>query len=333
MAWPIAMYSAPWASLSLEEVARRASEWGYQALELAAWTQHLDLQAAISEPDAVESLRAILEQYDLQAVAIHVGWAPLALAETAPGAEVRRLWPQFLAQSEAPALQAQQTLCDAVTLAAHLQAGTVVGWTLAPPLWMLEVADTCSLLRDFYARQAPLWQPVLQRCREQSVRLALVPQPGQLVWDLFSAELLLHTWDVGDELAFALDPTQLFWQGVDPAEFVRSFSERIAHVYVRDIAMQINGRRSVVCQVWPPGDKRRGWDYRCPGRGAVDWEALIRALHSIQYRGPLSVYWCDPVIGPEFGLQEACQFAHRLNFPTVPTADASFELDQSRATT
>jgi sugar phosphate isomerase/epimerase len=64
----------------------------------------------------------------------------------------------------------------------------------------------------------------------------------------------------------------------------------------------------------PYGDPRRGWDFRAPGHGGIDWEAIVRALCEIGYEGPLAVEYKDSHIEREYGAEEACQFTKRLDF-------------------
>jgi sugar phosphate isomerase/epimerase len=42
MARPITLFTGQWADLPFEEVARLASGWGYDGLEIACWGDHLD---------------------------------------------------------------------------------------------------------------------------------------------------------------------------------------------------------------------------------------------------------------------------------------------------
>src|SRR5438477_357565 len=42
MARPITLFTGQWADLPFEDVARLASEWGYDGLEIACWGDHLD---------------------------------------------------------------------------------------------------------------------------------------------------------------------------------------------------------------------------------------------------------------------------------------------------
>ena len=74
------------------------------------------------------------------------------------------------------------------------------------------------------------------------------------------------------------------------------------------------------------GDPRRGWDFRSPGRGGVDFEEIIRALNDIGYDGPLSVEWEDSGMDREFGAAEAAQFVKSLDFQASGRAfDSAFE--------
>ena len=48
---PITLFTGQWADLPFEEVARLASGWGYDGLEIACWGDHLDpWQAAETTP-------------------------------------------------------------------------------------------------------------------------------------------------------------------------------------------------------------------------------------------------------------------------------------------
>ena len=106
----------------------------------------------------------------------------------------------------------------------------------------------------------------------------------------------------------------MLWQGVDPVEFIRAFPDRIYHVHVKDAVVRLNGRSGILGSHLPFGDPRRGWEFRSPGRGSVDFEEIIRALNQIKYAGPLSVEWEDAGMDREAGAKEACQFVQNLDF-------------------
>ena len=43
------LFTGQWADLPLEEVARLASSWGYDGLELACWGDHFEVDRALHE--------------------------------------------------------------------------------------------------------------------------------------------------------------------------------------------------------------------------------------------------------------------------------------------
>ena len=73
-------------------------------------------------------------------------------------------------------------------------------------------------------------------------------------------------------------------------------------------------RAGVLAGYFPSGDARRGWQFRSPGRGGIDWEAVVRTLNDIGYTGPLSVDWHDAGMDREYGAAEACRFVRGLDF-------------------
>jgi sugar phosphate isomerase/epimerase len=169
-------------------------------------------------------------------------------------------------------------------------------------------------------------RPVLDACREASVRWAYLVQPGQLAFDLYTADLLLEYLDGRDEIGFALDPGQLHWQGVDPIEFIHRFPDRILHVHVTDVALNLNGRSSVLNSYFPAGDPRRGWDYRSPGHGGVDWPGIIRALNYIGYEGALSVAWRDAGMQRDHGAEDAARFVKQIDWERAsPSGSPMFQ--------
>src|SRR5437660_6873177 len=64
---PVILFSGQWTDLPLEELAQKASEWGYQGLELCCWGDHLEVQRAVSEDDYCQQKIDLLARYDLTA--------------------------------------------------------------------------------------------------------------------------------------------------------------------------------------------------------------------------------------------------------------------------
>ena len=67
---PITLFTGQWADLPFEEVARLASEWGYDGLEIACWGDHLDPWQGAEDDAYIQGKLDLLEKYDLKVYAI-----------------------------------------------------------------------------------------------------------------------------------------------------------------------------------------------------------------------------------------------------------------------
>jgi sugar phosphate isomerase/epimerase len=323
---PVILCSGAWTDLPLEEFAQKISEWGYQGVELACWGDHFEVQRALSEQVYCQKKLEALGRYDLTLPVLsnqRVGQAvsdPIADRHQA-------LVPDYVwgnGDAEGVQERAAAEMVATIQAAQKLGIGTVTGLT-GSPLWAwlsgFPKVDGERIARGFevFARQ---WQPILNACRDAGIRFALEVQAGQIAFDLYSAEMVLEALEGREEFGFTFDPSTLHWQGVDPVEFIRRFAERIYHVHVKDVALTLNGRTGLNCSYLPAGDSRRGWDYRSPGHGGIDWEGVIRALNDIGYNGPLAIDWCDSGMNRDAGAEDACKFVKRLDFDPAPPGDA-----------
>jgi sugar phosphate isomerase/epimerase len=325
---PVILYSGQWADLPLEGLVARAGEWGYQGLELACLGDHFEVQRALSENDYCPAKLDLLSRSDLVAPVVsnhRVGQAVCDVVDQRhQGLVPDYVWgdgdPQGVRE------RAAEEMMATVRAAQRLGAGVVSGFT-GSALWSYVVgypppsaAVVAAGLEDFARR----WHPILDVCRDCGIKFAFEVHPGQIAFDLYSAEMALKALDGREEFGFTFDPSHLHWQGVDPVEFLRHFPDRIFHVHVKDAVLTLNGRTGILGSYLPLGDPRRGWDFRAPGRGGIDWEGVIRALNEIGYEGPLAVEWKDSGIDREFGAEEACKFVKRLDFPPGPRGNQAF---------
>ena len=212
--------------------------------------------------------------------------------------------------------RAAAEMADTFRAAQKLGVGVVSGFT-GSPLWpgvLGYPANSPELVEEGFTSFAAQWNPLLDVAAESGVRFALEVHPGQIAYDLHSAERTLEALDSRPEFGFNFDPSHLHWQGVDPVDFLRRFPDRIYHVHIKDIALNLNGRNGLLGSYFPYGDPRRGWDFRAPGHGGLDWESIIRTLNQIHYESPLSVEFSDAGMQRDHGAEEACKFVKRLDF-------------------
>lgn len=319
MSRPVLLFSGQWTDCPLEELAQKLNDWGYQGLELCCQGDHFEVQRALSEDDYCQHKLDLLARHDLQVLVLsnhRVGQAVCDRIEP----RHKKILPDYVWGDGDPAgVQERATaeMLATVQAAQKLGVSTISGFT-GSALWngvtgypACNPAEVQEGLRDFAER----WRPILDACGDAGIRFALEVHPGQVAFDLYSAEMVLEAIEDRDEFGFTFDPSHLHWQGVDPVEFLRRFPDRIFHVHIKDIAMTLNGRTGVLNAYQPYGDPRRGWGFRSPGHGGIDWEAILRALNAIRYDGPLSIEWSDPGMDRDFGAEEACKFVKRLDFP------------------
>lgn len=317
---PVILYSGKWSHLPLEQFAPMVSEWGYDGIELCCWGEHFEIQRAVSEEQYGRKLVEILADCDLEIYALGVYRVSQAICDRVDERHAELLPDYVWADGNPQAVsdRAVEEVVAAIEAAEQLGVGVISGFS-GSPLWSYVCGyppASEAIIHAGFERFAERFTPILDACAAAGVRYALEVHPGQLAFDLYTAEMVLDAVDGRDELGFTFDPSHLYWQGVDPSAFLRRFPERIYHVHIKDGVVSLDGRRSLLNSYAPPGNSRRGWDYRSPGRGGIDWESIIRTLDDIGYEGPLTVEWQDPLMDPDYGAEEACQFVRRLDFPT-----------------
>ncbi|MFM7318648.1 MAG: sugar phosphate isomerase/epimerase family protein, partial [bacterium] len=177
------------------------------------------------------------------------------------------------------------------------------------------------------------WNPILDVFRDCGVKFGLEVHPTEIAFDIYSAQRALEALNHRPEFGFNFDPSHLHWQFVDSVQFIRAFPNRIYHVHVKDAARTLDGMSGILGSHLNFGDARRGWDFRSPGRGQVNFEEIARELNRIGYDGPLSVEWEDPGMDREFGAEEAASFVKRvLRFPAAGRLfDSAFAEGQGNA--
>ncbi len=137
--------------------------------------------------------------------------------------------------------------------------------------------------------------------------------PKQMVYNtetaLRSLELLGHfkSWN------FNFDPANLMLAGVDPVVFIAELGPRIVNVHMKDgEIVEHNVGRSGLLANGPWNRPGRGFRFRVPGWGDVQWRKVITELSLQGYTGVLSVEHEDPTMGPVDGIKKAIHFLKPL---------------------
>lgn len=330
MARPVTLFTGQWADLPLEQMAKLTAQFGYDGIELACWGDHFEVDKALTQDDYCSKKRSLLESHGLQCHAISAHLVGQAVLDNID-ARHKLILPDYVWGDGNPAgvnHRAAEELKQTARAAKKFGVGVVNGFT-GSSIWHLLYSFppvSSAMVEDGFKLLAERFNPILDVFGECGVKFALEVHPTEIAFDLYSAEKALEALDYREEFGFNFDPSHLIWQGIDPVEFIRAFPDRIYHVHVKDAIQTLNGRTGILCSHLNFGDPRRGWDFRSPGRGGVNFEEIIRALNAINYQGPLSIEWEDSGMNREFGAAEACRFTKNMNFsPSDRAFDAAFD--------
>ncbi|MBO7656068.1 MAG: sugar phosphate isomerase/epimerase [Kiritimatiellae bacterium] len=329
MARKVTLFTGQWADLPFATVAERASEMGYDGLELSCWGDFIDVEKGAKSKAYCEDRLAKLNEYGLGCWAIsnHLSGQlvcdelderhnPFAPEKIRGDYKAMRKW----------AIDMQK---KAAKTAANLGIGVVNGFTGSPIWKYLYSYPPCppGLIDNGFKTVAKTWKPILDYYADLGVRFALEVHPTEIAFDIASAERLLDALDGHPAFGFNYDPSHFGYQGVDYVKFIRTFKDRIYHVHIKDAWWgHGDGTVGVFGGHTEFADPRRYWDFRSPGHGDINFEEIIVALNDIKYAGPLSVEWEDSRMDRFHGAQEACDFVHSIDFaPSAIAFDGQFE--------
>ncbi len=325
------MFTGQWADLPFEEVARLASGWGYDGLEIACSGDHLDVGLGATDDAYIASRRQILDRYGLQVFAISTHLQGQAVCDDPIDARHRAILSSQVwgdGNPEGVRRRAAEAVENAARTAARLGVSTVVGFT-GSSIWKYVAMfppASAEMIDAGYRDFANRWNPILDVFDEVGVRFAHEVHPSEIAYDYYSTQRALET--IGHRAAFGInwDPSHMVWQGIDPVQFIWDFRDRIYHVDCKDTKVfPIDGRRGVLGSHLPWADPRRGWDFVSTGRGDVDWESCFRMLSTIGYRGPISIEWEDAGMDRLHRAPEALAYIRSQLFEAPSAAfDAAF---------
>lgn len=317
MARPITLFTGQWADLPLETMCKKASEMGYDGLELACWGDHMDVFKAAKDLKYCDEKHALLEKYGLKFWAISNHLAGQLICDPNNDSRSDGFAP---ADCKGDAEKKRQFGVDSMKAAAraakNLGIDVVSGFT-GSSIWHLLYSFPPNDWNDIekgYKYFAEMFNPILDVFDECGVKFALEVHPTEIAYDIPTTKMALEAVGNRETFGFNFDPSHLVWQGIDPVKFLETFPDRIYHSHMKDCVVNLDGYNGILGSHLEFGSQGRGWEFRSLGRGDVDFEALIRTLNQINYKGPLSVEWEDAGMDREFGAADSVSFLEQYNY-------------------
>jgi sugar phosphate isomerase/epimerase len=343
MSRPVTLFTGQWADLPLEQLAPLVAQMGYDGVELACWGDHFDVDQAAASKKYCQSKWELLADHGLTCFAISSHLVGQAVCDRIDERHQSILPPDVWGDGEPEGVRRRAAKKMAVAAKAarsffNLKPGrkgkddfpaVVNGFTgssIWHSLYAFPPTDQAYWDKGFqdFARR---WTPILDAFEKQDVNFALEVHPGEIAFDIATAQRAVAAVKGHRRFGFNYDPSHLGYQGVDYVKFIRLLGNRLFHCHMKDVWWgHGDGTVGVFGGHASFGDARRFWDFRSLGHGDIQFEDVIVALNDVGYRGPLSVEWEDGRMDRVHGGTEAAAFVRRVNFaPSALAFDAAFD--------
>jgi sugar phosphate isomerase/epimerase len=187
---------------------------------------------------------------------------------------------------------------------------TYPNWVTCP--WPDEYLDL--LAWQWNKKVIPYWIKRNKHAEDYGINIALEMHPGFVV---YSPETMMKLRAAaGKRIGANLDPSHLFWQGIDPVQSVRYLGEAIFHIHAKDTKIYAaNTAVAGVLDVKPYSEEiNRSWLFRTVGfgHGAEWWTDFVSTLQMVGYNDVLSIEHEDSLMAVEEGLGKAVAFLNSV---------------------
>jgi sugar phosphate isomerase/epimerase len=166
----------------------------------------------------------------------------------------------------------------------------------------------------------PYWIEATQFAANSGVRVALEAHPGFCV---YNPETLLRLREAaGESLGINLDPSHLWWQGMDIPIVIDTLGEAIFHVHAKDVALnpRLVARNGVLDTKSYLHMAQRSWLFRSVGWGhsELEWKSIVSALRLAGYDYVMSIEHEDAMASIDEGLSSAISMLSRVLLQEPP---------------
>lgn len=296
-------------SMGLENAIKYLGSLGVDSIELGVGGYPgkalCDAEDFLKNPEKIENLKALLKENNLELSALACHGNPIH-----PDKETAKTF--------------EQDFDNAVLLAEKLGVETIIGFSGCPgdsetsknPNWV-----TCAWPNDYLEILdwqwnevlIPYWKEKSKFCSAHGIKkIAFEMHPGFMVYNPETLIKLRNA--VGDIIGANLDPSHLFWQGIDPVEAIKYLGKEkaIYHFHAKDTRIdKTNTNVNGVLDTKNYGDiLNRSWVFRTVGygHGKEVWNDIISTLKAVGYDGAISIEHEDGLMSPKEGLEKAISF-------------------------
>jgi len=196
---------------------------------------------------------------------------------------------------------------------------TQVNWPVLP--WPTEYNDSYEYQWD--QKLIPYWKGINTEAEAAGVKIGIELHGGFLAHTPYTMLRLRDA--AGKAIGCNLDPSHLWWQGIDPVAAVKILGKEdaIHHFHAKDTYLdQDNINMHGLTDMQPYGNvKTRAWTFRSVGCGhdLQVWSDIISALRIYGYDYVLSIEHEDPIMSIDEGLTRAITNLKSIMIKDQPT--------------
>lgn len=297
--------------MSLEDALSYLESLGVEAFELGCGgypgTAHADAEVLVRDDAAFRTLKETIDRHDLtiSALAVHGN-------AVHPDKAVAM---KFHSQFEAACLLAEKLGVDTITTFSGCPGDSenskYPNWVTCPwPEDYLKVLDW-----QWNEVLIPYWKKAVKFANDHGVtKIALELHPGFCVYN--PAALLRLREAVGPTIGANLDPSHLFWQGIDMVTAIRKLRGAIYHFHAKDTRIDPANTafKGVLDTTHYADEVNRSWIFRTVGYGHGEqvWRDIFSELRLAGYDYVASIEHEDSVMDSREGLEKAVKFLKQV---------------------
>ncbi|AXG81698.1 sugar phosphate isomerase/epimerase family protein [Streptomyces paludis] len=317
-------YTAVLHDKSLDETLRVLRELGLDSAEINSGgflpAPHLPIDAIRSGQDARDAYLARFAAAGITLTALNCNGNPLH-----PDPEVRAKHAQDVRDAiELAALLGVKRVVTMSGLPASDPGGRLPSWSVLP--WDSAYLDALDYQWDEVA--IPFWRDIQARAAAADVKVCIEMHPHNLVYNVGTMERLATEIDA-THVGAEMDPSHLFWQGIDPVAAVNRLGGLVYNAAAKDTrineeaklngvldhrhgrvradepgAVSLGGRYTL--SRWP---ENASWDFVAVGRGHdhAFWTEFLRALHKVDPEMAVNIEHEDQELDQIEGLSLAAE--------------------------
>jgi sugar phosphate isomerase/epimerase len=186
----------------------------------------------------------------------------------------------------------------------------VPNWITAA--WPPEYPEALAWQWD--SKLIPYWKEAAHFAGEHGVKVALEAHPGFCVYN--PETLLKLRAAAGLSLGINMDPSHLWWQGMDIPQVIALLGDAIFHVHAKDVYLSpANIAKNGVLDTKSYAQmQQRSWLFRSVGSGhsELDWKQIVASLRLANYDYVMSIEHEDALASIHEGLSSAISTLSRV---------------------